>query len=312
MTDELKNFRCVLHGSFRKSFDEIKKVRDIFTQAGIEVLAPAISDIKTIENGFAMLESDKEKDQRMIELLYLHNLKRLGVNGFSYFVNPDGYIGKSASYELGIAQISNVKCFFAQKPADHPVYAHNNSIWKAQDLAEYILKYKKIPEPKIKRNEQAIHKLWEGLMVPGSVVAVGGIIEYEPMSPKKAKEILLVKTHKWENKYSVVGGKARRNERLEDALKREVREETGLKARIGRHICTFDEIKNSQYYLPGIQHIFIDKVVKVESKKVFLNDEAEDFIWLPANTALKELPIEANARYTIELYAKSQAKNNSF
>jgi hypothetical protein len=48
----------------------------------------------------------------LVELLYLHNLKRLGRNGFSYFVNPDGYIGASASYELGIAQLTNVRCFF--------------------------------------------------------------------------------------------------------------------------------------------------------------------------------------------------------
>src|SRR3989344_6182063 len=95
-------FRCVLHGSFRKHFDEIKKVHSVFTGVGIEVLAPAFSEIKYFEDGFAVLESDKEKDQRMIELIYLHNLKRLGEHGVSYFVNPGGYIGKRAASELGI------------------------------------------------------------------------------------------------------------------------------------------------------------------------------------------------------------------
>src|SRR3989338_728958 len=153
-------FRCVLHGSFRKHFDEIKKAHSIFTKAGIEVLAPAFSEIKYFEDGFAVLESDKEKDQRMIELIYLHNLKRLGENGFSYFVNPEGYIGKSASYELGIAQVTNVRCFFSEIISDHPAYIHHNFIISPDGLIEYIKKNNSLPEPKAKRNEKKIHQLW--------------------------------------------------------------------------------------------------------------------------------------------------------
>lgn len=298
------NFRCVIHGSFQKHFDEIKKTHRIFTNAGIEVLAPLASEIKIINDGFVILESDGAKDRRMIELLYLDNLKRLGENGFSYFVNPEGYIGRTVSYELGIAQVTNVRCFFSESLADHPAYIHKNAIWKPELLCEYILKYGKLPDPQIKRNEGAIHRLWEGLMVPSSVVAAGGIIEYMPCHPKREKEILLVKTHKWGGRYSVVGGRVRRNERLEDAIIREVKEETGLKAMIGKHICTFDQIKNSGYYCSGIQHIFVDKVILVNSKKVRLNEEAEDFVWLPPKIALKELPIEPNARHTLKLYSE--------
>ncbi len=299
-----KLFQCVLHGSFRKHFEEIKRIHRLFSQNGIEVLAPALSDIKNISGGFAVLESDQIQDKRMTELLYLRNLKRLGENGFSYFVNPEGYIGKSASYELGIAQTSNVRCLFLENPEDHSVYVHKNALWKPEILIEYILEAGKLPDPEIKRNEKAIHKLWEELMVPGSVVAVGGIIEYESLNSKREKDILLVKTHKWGGQYSIVGGKVRRNERLEDALIREVREETGLKAAIGEHICTFDQIRNSGYYLSGIQHIFIDKIVRVGNKKVNLNDEAQEYVWMPVRKALEELPIEPNARHTLELYSK--------
>src|SRR3989338_5287849 len=161
----------------------------------------------------------------MIELLYLHNLKHLGSDGFSYFVNPSGYIGASASYELGIAQITNTKCFFLEKVSDHPAYLHKNSVISPDDLVKYIKSNKFLPEPKIKRNESKIHKLWQDLMVPGSVVAAGAMIESE--NSRGQKEILLVKTHKWGGRYSIVGGKVKRNEKLDDALKREVKEETG-------------------------------------------------------------------------------------
>lgn len=298
-------FRCVIHGSFRKHLEKIKEIYNIFSRAGIEIIAPALSEVRSVENGFVFFESDQEKDPRMVELLYLQNLKRLGERGFSYFLAPDGYIGKSASYELGIAQISNVRCFFSEKPEDHPAYLHKNSIWQPQDLANYIAEYHALPEPQIKQNEKKIHQLWTDLMVPGSIVAVGGIIEYQPPRNKE-KEILLVQTHKWGGRYSIVGGKVRRNERLADALIREVKEETGLQCAVGEHICTFDQIKNSGYYLPGIQQIFVDNVVCVGSRKVSLNDEAQGFVWAPVQKALSELPIEPNARHTVELYARMQ------
>lgn len=305
------NLKCVLHGSFRKHFEEIKRVHQLFTQAGIEVLAPAFSEIKTFENGFAVLEHDQEKDHRMIELLYLHHLKRLGENGFSYFVDPEGYIGKSASYELGIAQATNVRCFFSEKISDHPAYIYNNFVISPDDLIRYIKKNNSLPEPRAKRNEKKIHQLWQELIVPGSVVAVGGIIEHDSPSAswRSEKEVLLVKTHKWGGQYSVVGGKVRRHERLEDAFKREIKEETGLNASIGEHICTFDQIKNSGYYLSGIQHIFVDKVARVAGKKVRLNEEAQDYIWIPPSVALKELQIEPNARHVLELYSRFRLTN---
>ena len=292
--------QCVLHGSFRKYFDLIQEVHDIFTTAGIEIIAPKKSELISINDGFAMLEGEENQDPRLIELLYLHNLKKIGKNGFSYFVNPEGYIGKSASYELGVAQISNTRCFFYHQLNDHPAYVHKNAIWEPQSLAQYVQKFGVLPAPEVKRNEKALHKLWEELMVPGSVVAAGAIIEHV-----STKEILLVKTHKWGDRYSMVGGKVKRNERLDESLLREVKEETSLLGKIGRHLATFDQIKNSGYYQLGVQHIFVDNVVSVESKKVQLNEEAQEHIWIPAKEALKYLDIEPNARHTVELYANS-------
>ncbi len=296
-------FRCVIHGSFSKHFDEIKRASELFQAAGIEVLAPKQGELVGSKDGFAIFEDERDKDPRLIELLYLHNLKRLGQNGFSYFVNPEGYIGKSASYELAIAQLTNIRCFFAHKLVDHPAYTGRGAIWSAESLASYIATQGSLPSPQIKKDEAKIHKLWEDLMVPGSVVATGAIVEHQ--STKSQKEILLVKTHKWGNRYSIVGGKVRRNELLKSALLREVKEETNLKGEVGAHICTFDQIKNSGYYRGGVQHIFVDNVVSVKSKKVVLNEEAQDYIWALPSEALKHLDIEPNARKTLKLYQSS-------
>ena len=300
MKEGSPKIRCVLHGSFRKHFVLIQEVYDIFTKAGIEVIAPKKSELGSAKDGFVFFEGEENQDPRLIELLYLHRLKEVGKNGFSYFVNPDGYIGKSTSYELGIAQLSNTRCFFYNALNDHPAYIHKNAIWNPADLAEYIFEKGLLPTPQVKRDERVLHKLWEDLMVPGSVVAAGAIIEHA-----LTKEILLVKTHKWGDRYSVVGGKVKRNERLDQTLLREVREETGLLGKVGRHISTFDQIKNSGYYQAGMQHIFVDNVVLVESKKVQLNEEAQEYIWIGAHEALKYLDIEPNARHTVELYTNN-------
>lgn len=303
-------FRCILHGSFTKHFDTIQEIYRVFTAAGIEVLAPKYGEITAFQDGFALFEDEKGQDPRAIELLYLHNLKRLGENGFSYFINPGGYIGKSASYELGIAQLTNTRTFFMNKLDDHPAYVHKNAIWKAEKLVEYILTYNELPAPMVHRNERVIHQLWQELMVPGSVVATGAIIEHQPRSSKREKEILLVKTHKWGDRYSIVGGKVRRNERLRQSLLREVKEETRLSGEVGAHLCTFDQLKNSGYYQAGVQHIFVDNIVKVKSKKVTLNEEAQDHIWITPGEALNYLDIEPNAKATVEIYARHTETKN--
>jgi len=306
--NQASKFRCVIHGSFRKHFDLIQRVQQIFSAAGIEVLAPRMGEVVSVDEGFAVFEGEEELDQRLIELMYLQNLKKLGEWGFSYFVNPGGYLGKSASYELGIAQLSNTRCFYYSNLDDHPAYVHKNAVWQPEDLAEFILKYDDLPKPQVRRSEKVIHQLWQELMVPGSVVAVvavvavGAIMEHRPNQAKRA-EVLLVRTHKWGNLYSIVGGKVRQNERLSQALIREVKEETGLSSEVGTHLCTFDQIKNSGYYKPGIQHIFVDNVVSVTSKRVKLNEEAQDYVWMPVEEALGNLEIEPNAKHTLQLYA---------
>lgn len=297
-----KDFRCVIHGSFRKHFAEIQQAAEIFRSAGIQVLAPQLGELDSVRDGFALFEDERDLDPRLVELRYLHNLKRLGQYGFSYFVNPEGYVGKSTSYELGIAQLMNTRCFFSNELSDHPAYLHKGSIISADSLADYILAHDVLPSPSLHRNERQIHKLWQELMVPCSVVATGAIIEHQSRRNSGEKEILLVKTHKWGHRYSIVGGKVRRNERLSDALIREVLEETCLQGEVGRHICTFDQIQDSGYYRGGVQHIFVDNAVSVASKRVKLNYEAQDYVWVRASEALATLDIEPNARTTLQAY----------
>lgn len=296
-------FKCVIHGSFGRHFDEIRSAMRVFKQAGIKVIAPESNEITAIKDSFLLLENEEKLDPRFVELRYLHRLHKLGPNGFSYFVNPGGYIGRSAAYELGIAQATNVPCYFSHKPKDLPVYVPANHIINPNNLAEYITENNKLPSVAERQSKTKLHQLFLQLISPGSIVATGGIITYQSRK-NSLPEVLLVKTHKWGHRYSMVGGKVRRGERLHDALKREIKEETGLRAEVGKHIATFDQLKNSGYYQDYVHHMFVDYEVRVDSKRVQLNEEAQAYIWAPAEQALAELDIEPNARHTLETYCK--------
>lgn len=298
-------FRCTLHGSFQRDLDAVLEAKQIFEQAGIKVVSQELNPRHSVENGFVFFPDQAGQDSRQIELEYLGQLRRLGSHGFSYFANPSGYLGPSAAYELGIAQATNVPCFFWKTPREHPVYLHRNSFWSPRNLADYIKAHQRLPQPIIRPNEAAIHQLWEDLIVPGSIVAVGAMIEY-PM-PGDDPELLFVQTHKWGGRWSIVGEKVRWGERLDAALLRGIREETDLAGQIGRLICAFDQLADSGYYQPT-DHIFIDKIVSVRDRRVVLDRrEAETHTWLPAQTALAELDLEPNARHTLELYLHPQA-----
>lgn len=297
-------FRCVIHGSLRKHLKEMAEAMETFRRAGIDVLAPRMDAIVKEDDGFLFFRGEELKDPRLVELLYLRNLRRLGERGFSYFVNPEGYVGRSVSYELGIAQATNVPCFFLRKPSDHPAYVAAGAVLSPEELVARIRERQAVPSP-YRVDRSALARLWRNMLVPGSVIATGAIIEH--VRPGGGSEVLLVRTHKWRDRFSIVGGKVRRGERLDEALRREIMEETGLEGAIGEHLCTFDQIRRSGYHDAGVQHVFVDHVFRVDRTRVVLNEEAQEYVWLPAREALRALDIEPNARHTLELYAARAA-----
>lgn len=185
---------------------------------------------------------------------------------------------------------------FLEMPADHPIYYSHESVIRPHVIRDFILEHNALPTSEIRPNERLIHALWQRLIVPGSVVAGGAIIHHTP-----SDEYLFVKTHKWGGRYSIVGEKVQRGERLDEAILRGVREETGLQAKLGKHIVTFDQIKGSGFHRAGMNHIFADYVVEVDTRKVTLDDEAEEYIWVSRDDALVKLDLEPNARHTLLL-----------
>lgn len=291
----LSSPHCLLHGSMRKHLQQMQEAYDVFKKFGIEATPDLSRKVVSGQDSFVLFDGENGLAPSTIEGKYLQNIYRNNPINFSYFVNPDGYMGQSASLELGITT-SNIPIYFLEKPQLNSYYVPENSIWSPQDLAIFIKKHKKLPQQSIKSEE------WQGLNTHKSVVAVGAVIEYKPKQGNET-QILLVQTHKWGNRFSIVGEKMERDESIEDTLIRGVYEETGLKKNSSKELKTFNQINNSGYHLLYFPRmLFVDHVVTVSSRRVTLNDEAQYSTWMPAREALDVLPLEPNARHILKIY----------
>lgn len=104
-------------------------------------------------------------------------------------------------------------------------------------------------------------------------VTVGAVI----INPDN--KILLCKSHKWNNKYVIPGGHIESGEKMEEALKREILEETGLNIFDIELLSIKESIYNESFY-EDRHFIFIDFICKTDSYDVFLNEEAEEYVWV--------------------------------
>jgi phosphoglycolate phosphatase-like HAD superfamily hydrolase/ADP-ribose pyrophosphatase YjhB (NUDIX family) len=109
------------------------------------------------------------------------------------------------------------------------------------------------------------------------VATVGGLIEHRG-------KILMVRTRKWSNKWGIPGGKIERGETSEDALRREVLEETGLALCDIRFVMVQDCVDSREFHLPA-HFLLLNYTAEAESDTVVLNDEAEEFRWVTPEEA---------------------------
>ena len=120
-----------------------------------------------------------------------------------------------------------------------------------------------------------------------------GIFIFNP-----AGELLLLKSHKWFDKYVVPGGHVELGERIEDTAIREAKEETGLDIHDLEFIC-FQEFIYDPSFWKQRHFIFFDYSAQTDSLEVALNDEAEEHVWVRPEAALN-LTLDAYTRRTVE------------
>jgi len=114
-------------------------------------------------------------------------------------------------------------------------------------------------------------------------------------------EVLLVRSEKWGDKYTVPGGHIELGERAEDAIVREVKEETGLDSTAEELLIVQQAIFPKDYHKHE-HYIFMDYVCKARSSQVTLDGlELQSYLWVKPEDALK-MNLEEYTRIFVAKY----------
>lgn len=108
-------YTCTISGSFRKYLTEVSERIRESEREGILVLSPRSTRVVGEDHGFVFFEGEPT-DPYEVELGHLEAISK---SDFLWVVNPDGYIGTSASMEIGCATANSVPVFCTNDPEDY-------------------------------------------------------------------------------------------------------------------------------------------------------------------------------------------------
>ena len=135
------------------------------------------------------------------------------------------------------------------------------------------------------------------------LATVGGLIF------NAKNEVLMIRTHKWSNKWGIPGGKIKWGEASEAALHREILEETGLKVSGIKFVLVQDCIHSKEFYRDA-HFVLLNYTCRCVGKnpRVILNEEGREFRWLKLSGA-KKLKLNKPTKFLINAVSKSEIVN---
>ncbi|OGD63708.1 hypothetical protein A2160_03415 [Candidatus Beckwithbacteria bacterium RBG_13_42_9] len=122
----------------------------------------------------------------------------------------------------------------------------------------------------------------------------------------KNGQLLLVKSYKWDNGkiWSVPGGKIKIGETIEEAIKREVKEEVGVEINFVKVFAIWDAINPKEFFQKK-HFIFLECQCLIKEDEVIKldNQEIQEFAWFDLKESSKA-NLEYWTRRSIEVLIK--------
>jgi ADP-ribose pyrophosphatase YjhB (NUDIX family) len=119
-------------------------------------------------------------------------------------------------------------------------------------------------------------------------------------------QVLMIRTQKWSNLWGIPGGKIKSGEPSVEALRREIKEETGLDVGEIMFVMAQDCIRSREFYREA-HFVLLNYTCRVEGRPaVKLNEEAQAFRWTAPAEALA-MPLNQPTRALLERVLKTAA-----
>lgn len=112
-------------------------------------------------------------------------------------------------------------------------------------------------------------------------------------------QVLMIRTQKWSGLWGIPGGKIKYGESSEEALRREILEETGLQIAEIEFVLVQDCIRSPEFYREAHFILLNYTCTSTTDTPVQLNSEAQEFQWLSPEAA-RNLPLNAPTRRLLE------------
>jgi NTP pyrophosphatase (non-canonical NTP hydrolase) len=104
-----------LCGSFRRDPRGLKREYDELLEAGCRVLSPVDVEWVVEQDGFVLAEHELNEEPHEVEVAHLSAMRAAD---FVWLFAPDGYVGRSASMELGYAHALGLTILARRLPDD--------------------------------------------------------------------------------------------------------------------------------------------------------------------------------------------------
>jgi len=106
---------ATVSGSFHRHMGAITAAVHELAALSVRVLSPADPRIVAQQGEFLFVASDPVRSVRLVQDRHLESIRAAN---FLWLVCPDGYVGQSASMEVGFAAAVGVAIFATQAPSD--------------------------------------------------------------------------------------------------------------------------------------------------------------------------------------------------
>ncbi len=106
---------AAVSGSFHRHMEAISSAVRNLTARSIRVLSPADPRVVAVQGEFLFVASDRVRSVRLVQDRHLDCIRAAD---FLWLVCPDGYVGQSASMEIGYAAGAGVPIFATRAPSD--------------------------------------------------------------------------------------------------------------------------------------------------------------------------------------------------